>query len=148
DSYFHALRHHVSRRLAVAFPGADPGARGAQHRMAAPEDVPGGVELSLVSRDLSAVPLRPDHAPGLEGFHSRHARVDSRTRRVDADSALDLVGDLRMMKRVRDFFRTFLLLELVTGMFLTGRHLFHRKITVFFPEEKTPQSPRFRGLHA
>ena len=53
-----------------------------------------------------------------------------------------------MMKRVRDFFRTFLLLELVKGMFLTGRHLLHRKITVFFPEEKTPQSPRFRGLHA
>ena len=53
-----------------------------------------------------------------------------------------------MMARVRDFFRTFLLFELVKGMALTGRHLFHRKITVLFPEEKTPQSPRFRGLHA
>jgi len=36
----------------------------------------------------------------------------------------------------------------VKGMALTGRHLFARKITVQFPEEKTPQSPRFRGLHA
>ena len=36
----------------------------------------------------------------------------------------------------------------VGGMMLTGRHLFARKITVQFPEEKTPQSPRFRGLHA
>ncbi|HUO44656.1 MAG TPA: NADH-quinone oxidoreductase subunit NuoI [Burkholderiales bacterium] len=52
------------------------------------------------------------------------------------------------MDRVREFFRTFLLFELVKGMALTGRHLFARKITVQYPEEKTPQSPRFRGLHA
>ena len=53
-----------------------------------------------------------------------------------------------MSDRIRDFFKTFMLLELVKGMALTGRHLFARKITVQFPEEKTPQSPRFRGLHA
>ena len=52
------------------------------------------------------------------------------------------------MQMIRDFFKTFLLLELVRGMALTGRHLFARKITIQFPEEKTPQSPRFRGLHA
>ena len=52
------------------------------------------------------------------------------------------------MNRIREFFRTFLLFELVKGMALTGRHLFHRKITIQFPDEKTPQSPRFRGLHA
>ena len=49
------------------------------------------------------------------------------------------------MKR---FFDTWLLAELLKGMSLTGRYLFARKITVMFPEEKTPQSPRFRGLHA
>ena len=53
-----------------------------------------------------------------------------------------------MISRVRDFLGSFLLLELLKGMALTGRYLFARKITVHFPEEKTPQSPRFRGLHA
>jgi len=53
-----------------------------------------------------------------------------------------------MVERIRRFFRTFLLVELVKGMLLTGRHVFRRKITVQYPEEKTPMSPRFRGLHA
>ena len=53
-----------------------------------------------------------------------------------------------VMEKIRDFFGNFLLLELVKGLLLTGRHIFRRKITVQFPEEKTPQSPRFRGLHA
>jgi NADH-quinone oxidoreductase subunit I len=52
------------------------------------------------------------------------------------------------MKRLTQLFGSLLLVELVRGMMLTGRHLFARKITVQFPEEKTPQSPRFRGLHA
>ena len=49
---------------------------------------------------------------------------------------------------VRQFFASLMLRELFKGLALTGRHLFERKITVLFPEEKTPQSPRFRGLHA
>jgi NADH-quinone oxidoreductase subunit I len=52
------------------------------------------------------------------------------------------------MQRIAEFFRSFLLLELLRGLMLTGRHLFARKITVQYPEEKTPMSPRFRGLHA
>ncbi|GLR11540.1 NADH-quinone oxidoreductase subunit NuoI [Chitinimonas viridis] len=52
------------------------------------------------------------------------------------------------MEKIQNFFKTFLLLELLKGMMLTGRHFFQRKITVQFPEEKTPYSPRFRGLHA
>ena len=48
----------------------------------------------------------------------------------------------------RDFFSSFMLLELFRGMALTGKYLFQPKITVQFPEEKTPLSPRFRGLHA
>ena len=52
------------------------------------------------------------------------------------------------MNRLKNFFSSLLLTELLKGLALTGRHLFARKITVQFPEEKTPQSPRFRGLHA
>ena len=45
-------------------------------------------------------------------------------------------------------FRSLLLIELIRGMALTGRTLFRRKVTIQYPEEKTPQSPRFKGLHA
>ncbi|MDP2833166.1 MAG: NADH-quinone oxidoreductase subunit NuoI [Pseudomonadota bacterium] len=53
-----------------------------------------------------------------------------------------------MFNGIKSFLDTFLLIELLRGMALTGRNLFAHKITVQFPEEKTPQSPRFRGLHA
>ncbi len=52
------------------------------------------------------------------------------------------------MTAIRNFFKTFLLWELLLGLRLTGRYLFARKVTVQYPEEKTPMSPRFRGLHA
>ena len=52
------------------------------------------------------------------------------------------------MKAIKDFFRSLLLLELLQGLALTGRYMFARKITIQYPEEKTPLSPRFRGLHA
>ena len=48
----------------------------------------------------------------------------------------------------KDYIGSLFLKELVKGMALTGRHFFQRKITILFPEEKTPQSNRFRGLHA
>ena len=44
--------------------------------------------------------------------------------------------------------KTFLLTELLQGLSVTARSLFRRKVTVQYPEEKTPQSVRFRGLHA
>ena len=47
------------------------------------------------------------------------------------------------MQAVKDFLSSFMLLELLKGMRLTGRYLFARKITILYPEEKTPQSPRF-----
>ena len=49
---------------------------------------------------------------------------------------------------VKDLFSSFLLTELFKGMKLTGRYFLAKNITIQFPEEKTPLSPRFRGLHA
>lgn len=53
-----------------------------------------------------------------------------------------------MINRIIDLFKSLLLLELLKGMALTGRYFFVSKITVQYPEERTPMSPRFRGLHA
>ena len=47
-----------------------------------------------------------------------------------------------------DFVKSFFLTELFKGMMLTGKYAFKSKITLEYPEEKTPLSPRFRGLHA
>ena len=49
---------------------------------------------------------------------------------------------------VQSIVKTFLLTELLTGLSVTARTLFRKKVTVNYPEERTPQSPRFRGLHA
>ena len=52
------------------------------------------------------------------------------------------------MKYFKQWLKAFSLWELLLGLKLTGRHLFSRKITIQFPDEQTPLSPRFRGLHA
>ena len=52
------------------------------------------------------------------------------------------------MGSMKEIFNSLFLKELFKGMSVTGRYMFARKITVQYPEEKTPQSFRFRGLHA
>src|SRR5699024_6382476 len=52
------------------------------------------------------------------------------------------------MKALLDQIRSLFLLELARGMIVTGRTMFKPKTTIYYPEEKTPRSPRFRGLHA
>jgi len=60
-------------------------------------------------------------------------------------------GEFQMTKlfhNVQSYFKSLLLIDLIKGLAITGRHLLSRKVTVRYPEEKTPQSPRFKGLHA
>ena len=52
------------------------------------------------------------------------------------------------MKRINNWLKSFLLWELLVGLKLTGQYFFKKKVTIQFPEENTPTSPRFRGLHA
>jgi NADH-quinone oxidoreductase subunit I len=52
------------------------------------------------------------------------------------------------MDRFINFLKSLTLRELRKGLGVTWRYLFRRKATVQYPEEKTPQSNRFRGLHA
>ncbi len=54
----------------------------------------------------------------------------------------------RKMNLIPHQIKSLFLIELLKGMRLTGKYLFAKKITVQYPDEKTPQSYRFRGLHA
>lgn len=52
------------------------------------------------------------------------------------------------MKRLLKLIKTFSLWDLLLGLRLTGWFFFKTKVTIQYPEEKTPTSVRFRGLHA
>jgi NADH-quinone oxidoreductase subunit I len=52
------------------------------------------------------------------------------------------------MRAVTNILKTFSLWELLQGLRVTLANLFVKKITIQYPEDKTPLSPRFRGLHA
>jgi NADH-quinone oxidoreductase subunit I len=95
----------------------------------------------------------------LESVYPRNLGVAHGGRYLDADPLEYLeIRNSRMSSNtttrvttafsLKDFLYSFLLVELFKGLALTGRYLFRRKVTVQFPEEKTPLSPRFRGLHA
>lgn len=53
-----------------------------------------------------------------------------------------------MIKRLVGYLKTFSLYDLLVGMRVTGVYFWKKKVTIQYPEEKTPVSPRFRGLHA
>ena len=53
-----------------------------------------------------------------------------------------------MINKAKKLVKDFGLGEIRAGMKITAKQLVNDKITVQFPEERTPISPRFRGLHA
>ncbi|HSC48551.1 MAG TPA: NADH-quinone oxidoreductase subunit NuoI [Gammaproteobacteria bacterium] len=52
------------------------------------------------------------------------------------------------MNALNRWIKSLLLVELLRGMGLTLRFFFAPKFTIQYPEERTPKSPRYRGLHA
>lgn len=53
-----------------------------------------------------------------------------------------------MLNKIKYYLKSFTFWELFQGLSVTGRYFFKNKFTVQYPEQKTPISPRFRGLHA
>jgi NADH-quinone oxidoreductase subunit I len=52
------------------------------------------------------------------------------------------------MPSVRNIAKTLLLGELLQGLAVTFKYMWKPKFTVHYPEERAPQSVRYRGLHA
>jgi NADH-quinone oxidoreductase subunit I len=52
------------------------------------------------------------------------------------------------MNTITRYLKSLLLIELGQGLWLTLKYFFRPKFTINYPEEKTPKSNRFRGLHA
>lgn len=55
---------------------------------------------------------------------------------------------LSWVKTLRHLVKSFTLIELFKGLAVTGRYLFKKKVTLQYPEERLPISPRFRGMLA
>ena len=55
---------------------------------------------------------------------------------------------VKMMKFILNKIKYFLLLDIYKGLFLTFRRIFKPSVTINYPYEKAPLSPRFRGEHA
>jgi hypothetical protein len=88
--------------------------------LAVPEDVHAGHRLHLDPRVVPALPLRPDHAPGLEDLHPGHAGLAGGGRHLDADAVqhleLNPVHRRPIMEAIKDFVKSFMLVELLKGL--------------------------------
>ena len=53
-----------------------------------------------------------------------------------------------MWQKLRQYIASFAFWDLLGGLRVTNRYFWRKKFTIQYPEEKTPVSPRFRGIHA
>jgi NADH-quinone oxidoreductase chain I len=52
------------------------------------------------------------------------------------------------METLLRYIKKFFLIEMIIGLFLTGKYIFKRKVTINYPYEMNKISARFRGEHA
>ena len=55
---------------------------------------------------------------------------------------------INLVANLLRFLKSLLLIDILKGMWITLRKMFDKKVTINYPHEKTPVSPRFRGEHA
>ncbi len=55
---------------------------------------------------------------------------------------------IRKVRKIKQQIRTWFLLEILKGLWITLKYFFKPKVTIKYPNEKGPLSPRFRGEHA
>ena len=55
---------------------------------------------------------------------------------------------IKHMKLIINRLKYFLLLDICKGLYLTFKRIFKPSVTINYPYEKAPLSPRFRGEHA
>lgn len=53
-----------------------------------------------------------------------------------------------MVRKVAFWVKTFVLYELIIGLYVSFKYMFKPRATINYPFEKGPLSPRFRGEHA
>ena len=55
---------------------------------------------------------------------------------------------MKFMKKIFKYLKFFFLAELLLGLLLTLKYMLKKPVTINYPYEKGPLSPRFRGEHA
>jgi NADH-quinone oxidoreductase subunit I len=56
--------------------------------------------------------------------------------------------EVKMVRSLLGYIKSFSFWDLLGGMRITGKYFWKKKITIQYPDEDTPTSPRFRGIHA
>ncbi|CAI5488481.1 unnamed protein product [Closterium sp. Naga37s-1] len=95
------------------------------------------------ARRLTSCPVSTVYA---RGFAASQNSLQSTTEAPPPSSKPEPPADLNTV--LERNMNTLLVTELVRGMGLTLKYFFDKKLTINYPFEKGPLSPRFRGEHA